>query len=336
MKLKYFTIIAITIISLINACKTDVDVIAPYRETAVIYGLLDVSQAVQYIKINKVFLGQGDAYVMAQNPDSSNFNPDDMSILLEKYSGTNFLGNIILKDTVLSSGQTGNFSKENNIIYYTTELIESDLTYKLKVENKKTGYKAESSTNVIKNIQLESGSSLYSFFGTNNKYTTNNTMRWTTQTNGKIYALTFRFHYKEFKNVNDTVFKYIDWSFSPQYASNTVGGAEMEKKINGEDFYTFLKTVKSQYFSDNTMKRIGWRGQIFVTAAGEDFQIYKDLNAPYSSNFQEKPIYTNIVNGIGIFSTRTTTYGDLKPFSPFSLTELADGKYTNDLGFIKP
>jgi hypothetical protein len=84
------------------------------------------------------------------------------------------------------------------------------------------------------------------------------------------------------------------------------------------------------------MKRIGWRGQIFVTAAGEEFQIYRDLNAPYSSNFQEKPIYTNIENGIGIFSTRITTSGDPKPFSSFSLTELANGKYTNDLGFIRP
>ena len=336
MKLKYFTIIVIAITSILNACKTDVDVIAPYRETAVIYGLLDVSQPIQYIKINKVFLGQGDAYAMAQNPDSSNFNPDDMNIYLEKYNGTNFIGSITLKDTVLLDGQTGNFSKQNNIIYYTKELLESEVSYKLKVENKKTGYKAEANTNVIKKIQVESGSSVFSFFGTNNKYTTNNTMRWTSQTNGKIYALTFRFHYKEFKNVNDTVLKYVDWSFSPQYESNTNGGNEMEKKINGEDFYTFLKSLKSQYFSDNTMKRIGWRGQIFVTAAGEEFQIYKDLNAPYSSNFQEKPIYTNIENGIGIFSTRITTYGDPKPFSSFSLTELANGKYTNDLGFIKP
>ena len=109
MKLKYFTIIVIAITSIFNACKTDVDVIAPYRETAVIYGLLDVSQPIQYIKINKVFLGQGDAYAMAQNPDSSNFNPDDMNIYLEKYNGTNFIVSIALKDTVLLDGQTGNY-----------------------------------------------------------------------------------------------------------------------------------------------------------------------------------------------------------------------------------
>jgi len=47
MKLKYFTIIVIAITSIFNACKTDVDVIAPYRETAVIYGLLDVSEPIQ-------------------------------------------------------------------------------------------------------------------------------------------------------------------------------------------------------------------------------------------------------------------------------------------------
>lgn len=336
MKLKFFLALALITSLFINACKTDVDVIAPYKETAVVYGLLDVSQAIQYIKINKAFLGKGDAYAMAQVPDSSNFNPDDMIVTLDKYNGSDLKGTIVLYDTILPSSATGSFSKENNIIYATKELLQQGVSYKLKIENKKTGYKAEATTEVINTIQLDNTFTRYTFVGTDNKYTTNTNIRWSSQKHGKIYALTFRFHYKEFKNGNDTVFKYIDWAFTPQYSSNIDGGEAMLKKINGEDFYTFLKSVKSQHFSDNSMKRIAWRGQVYVTAAGEDFQIYKDLNAPYSSNFQEKPIYTNVTNGIGIFSTRNTSFGNQIPLSTNTINQITDSDYTGDLGFIKP
>jgi len=335
MKFKFLTALVLITALLFNSCKTDVDVIAPYREMAVVYGLLDVSQAIQYIKINKVFLGKGDAYAMAQVPDSSNFNPDDMIITLEKYNENNLLGTITLYDTVIPNTTSGSFSKQNNIIYVTRELLQKDMTYKLKIENKKTGYKAESSTAIINNISIPSGSTVWSFFGSDNKYTPNNTIEWTSQKNGKIYELTYRFHYKEFKNGNDTVIKYVDWAFTPQYTSTTEGGVPIKKQFRGEEFFTFLQSVKSASFSDNSVKRIAWRGQIYVTAAGEDFQIYKDLNAPYSSNFQEKPIYTNVKNGLGIFNTRVTTYGNLKAFNATTITEIVEGKYTKDLGFIK-
>jgi len=336
MKFKYLTALVFVFSTLFYSCKTDVDVIAPYKEIAVVYGLLDVSQSIQYIKINKVFLGKGDAYVMAQNPDSNNFVPADMNIILEKYNGSQFLGSLVLYDTIISNGSDGNFSKQNNIIYITREPLQKDLNYKLKIENKKTGYKAESSTGIINNINIPQGGSAYSFVGSDNKYTPNNSIEWTSQKNGKIYELTFRFHYKEFKPGSDTLYKSVDWAFTPQYTPTTEGGVPVKKSIKGEDFFAFLKSVKSVYFSDNSYKRIAWRGQIFVTAAGEDFQIYKDLNAPYSSNFQEKPIYTNIQNGIGIFNTRVTSYGIQKPYNANTINEIVNGKYTNDLGFIKP
>ena len=66
-------------------------------------------------------------------------------------------------------------------------------------------------------------------------------------------------------------------------------------------------------------------GQSIITTAGEDFQIYKDLNAPYSSNFQEKPIYSNVKNGLGLFNTRITTYDFTKPLNSNTINELVNG-----------
>jgi hypothetical protein len=43
---------------LFSSCETDVDVIAPYQEKMVVYGLLNQTDTIQLIKINKVFFGQ--------------------------------------------------------------------------------------------------------------------------------------------------------------------------------------------------------------------------------------------------------------------------------------
>jgi hypothetical protein len=335
MKYKQLFFLAISVIGIFSSCSTDVDAIADYKEIAVVYGLLDVSQPIQYVKINKAFLGNGDAYAMAKVPDSSNYNPDDLSVIIEKYNGNNYLGNIVLFDTLIPAAEGGNFSKTNNIIYATREPLNADNTYQLKIENKKTGYKAESKTGLINNISFSQGRTTFSFVGSDNKYTPNNSIEWTSQKNGKIYELTFRFHYKEFKTGGDTAYKYVDWLFSPQYSPTTDGGSTLKKSIKGEEFFQFLQSIKGIYFSDNSVKRIAYRGQLIITAAGEEFQIYKDLNAPYSSNFQEKPIYSNVKNGIGIFNTRITSYDTPKPFNSFTHGEIVDGKYTNDLGFIR-
>lgn len=336
MKFKYLAILSLFASSFLSSCSTDVDVIADYKEIAVVYGLLDVSQPIQYVKINKAFLGKGDAFAMAKEPDSTNFNPADMSVILEKYNGSNFVSSTILYDTVISAPEDGNFSKKNNIIYATREVLDADFTYKLNIENKKTGYKAEASTNIIDKININVGSGTWAFVAPDNKYSLGQNIKWNSQLNGKIYEVVFRFHYKEFKNGNDTIIKSIDWIFTPQYSVNSSGGEEMKKTIKGEEFFAFLKSVKSSYFSDNSFKRIAIGGQSIITTAGEDFQIYKDLNAPYSSNFQEKPIYSNVKNGLGLFNTRITTYDFTKPLNSNTINELVNGPYTNDLGFIKP
>jgi len=43
----------------INSCQTDFDIIAPYKETTVVYGLLDPDTYRSIYKINKAFLEKG-------------------------------------------------------------------------------------------------------------------------------------------------------------------------------------------------------------------------------------------------------------------------------------
>jgi hypothetical protein len=67
-----FLLLFIVIITFVS-CETDFDVIADYKEVAIVYGLLDQSEAVHYLRINKAFLGKGNAISYAQIADSSSF-----------------------------------------------------------------------------------------------------------------------------------------------------------------------------------------------------------------------------------------------------------------------
>ena len=68
MKLRHLILFAA--VALLNACSEDIDLTAPYQETAAIYGLLNANDSVQYIRVSKAFLGDGNVYVMAQQVDS--------------------------------------------------------------------------------------------------------------------------------------------------------------------------------------------------------------------------------------------------------------------------
>jgi hypothetical protein len=52
-------------------CSSELDINAPYKDITIVYGLLDSRDPIQFIKVNKAFLGEGDAYVFAQIPDSN-------------------------------------------------------------------------------------------------------------------------------------------------------------------------------------------------------------------------------------------------------------------------
>ena len=75
--------------ALLVSCSTDFDTTADYKEVMVVYGLLNQYDSVQYIKVNKAFLGDGNALIMAENSDSINYG-DILDVTLEKIDNGTF------------------------------------------------------------------------------------------------------------------------------------------------------------------------------------------------------------------------------------------------------
>jgi len=286
---------------LFNACETDFDVHADWKETTVVYGLLDASNSTQYIKINKAYLGEGDAMMMAQYSDSINFNPNDLEVKLHKLAFPDTLMSLIL-DTTLIDKEDGLFPIDNNIIYKVSlpnNFLNSDNRYAITIKNLRSGNFVSSNSEVITNFNFQNFNSAYKF-GFYNPLVADTSkflskiIQWNQSENGLIYQLDVRFNYLENGDSNSLI-----WSQPLEIFE----GSSMQSRLEGLKFFNFLS---QNLTNDNNVVRQFLNLDLVMTVGTNNLNTYIQVNAPITGIVQQRPQFTTISNGIGIFSSRYT------------------------------
>ncbi len=335
------------------SCETDFEVNAPWKETAVVYGLLDQTVDTQRVIIYKAFLGQQSAYEMAQEPDSFYYADNEIDVFLY---GLNDDGDTIqrisldyqLTDSRFNMGFDTIFSTEYSVEYITTETLDESLIYHLYIHNPQTAYEARSQTRLVEPLEISPGFSDEIKFFKNNEYRRHK-LAWSSSRSGKIYKPFLRFYYYE-KNLNTGEVQrlYIDNQFPQMYAPDLSGGSSMELYITGESFYYFVansipldpnvQRINAKELKDGSPEFDYWLGGVdflFIVGGNEVAQ-YIEINNLPNVLFQDPPTYTNIENGRGVFSSRLHAQQTGKSLDVMSLIELANGDLTNQLNFIEP
>src|ERR1700758_2085088 len=142
--------IILIICSFFDGCSNKLNLLAPYKESVSVYGLLNQSDAIHYLRIERVFLGAGDAYSFAQNQDSVYFKSGELSVYLERWNkstgqqvSVDVPANpahmqIVLSDTIIQL-TTGTFNT-NARVYKTNHNLYDDTScvYKLIIQNNRT------------------------------------------------------------------------------------------------------------------------------------------------------------------------------------------------------
>jgi hypothetical protein len=312
------------------SCKTDVDLLAPYKEVMVVYGVLDPSDSVQYIRINKAFLGEGNAYTFAQVADSFQY-PDILDVKLERYKNNNFAGTIDLERFEGPPLKSGIFASSPNYLYRTMGMdsIYQDSEYKLVVTNRQTG-KVTTSRSVIVN-KLSSITNPVSFQTAVDFADPNNTFvtKFTRGNNARYYDLNLRFSYYETEIANPSNVQTKSIVFK-------VGGVEYTNTANLEiavPYSSFYLGLKRNIPVDPTVYRTARSVDFIWVGGAEELYTYYQVNRPPTGINQSIPQYTNIDGGIGIFSSTYTDAMNNKLLSSRSLDSLKNGQITKDLGF---
>ncbi len=305
------------------SCTTDFEVTAPYRDIPVVYGLLNASDSIQYIRIQKAFLGKGNALIMAQHADSIYYS-DILDVILEEYNASGNLLRLIplIRDTLPK--EPGIFASSPHYIYRTQgEKIYTFCHYKLFIRNRESGAIYTSQTEVVDDLNVIKPTP---FPAQINWLGFPYAIEYSTMPEGYLYQLIIRFYYTE-RNVftNQVQLKYLDWKFPERTKEHPSSFT-----IGNYDFFIF---VASQLEPDPNVKRHAVEFEFYFHVAGQSFYDYMLVNTPPSGVNQEVPLFTNISNGLGIFSSRNVKVIRDKYLSPESEHELIFGPITGNLGF---
>jgi hypothetical protein len=314
-------VFTISIISLfLGSCSNDLEINAPWKDVTVVFGLLNKNETTHYIRISKAFLGEGDALQFASQFDSLYYNPDLLDVKVYRiYNG-------IVEDSFLCAAVTdidkdpGVFAAPSQILYsfdavlyYPPPTSNSSLndrfqnsTYRLIVKNTKTGNVASAETKLVSNITLITPGNAIDELPL---YPQNKTIiKYKTGENGKMYELFIRFKYREYSllDQSDIVSKVVEINLGRTTNDNTDGGKEMYEDIPNATIYQALFAAIPKSTPENPKYRYADSLQFQINVAADDMTTYLNVNQPSNTVAQERPQYTNIENGLGLFSSRNS------------------------------
>jgi len=345
---------------LFNSCKNELKILAPYKESISVYAILNPKETRQYVRINKIYLGEGNAFTMATINDSVNYKPGVLRVSLTHYdyTGTQVpttIGNstkmeIVLNDTVIQLS-AGPFN-QNQRLWFTDDKIYPTGDYRLKILNTATGKEFTSKTVMIDSIIAPGiiqplGPPYYpvAYSPSNPPYyyldlTITNIRRnikFYSIKNARDYACIMRFHWVDYLNNADSVKRTVDYEFSRISSSNLDGGEELEFNYYSGDYFAYLHSKISQIPDPPgliVLKRKAITIEYIITAAAQDFADFIKISAPSTSIAQDKPTYSNIEgDAYGIFSCRST-YHAPKHLANATINYMATKKPLCDLLFL--
>lgn len=333
--------------SIFTSCNEKIDLIGDFTETAVVYSLLDKSDTIHFVKINRAFIGPGNSLEIAQIPDSNYFDQVDATVT-EFVSGTQ-TRQWVLQDTVIENKETnGVFYAPTQKLYYFKTTPSSPLNasgnFKLHISINGGEFEVDGETELVSGISSNADAQNFRFdfvedpgiftqkgiaVGVGNSYVINTTLK---------------VNFEEIKGgTGETTVKSFNWNLGE---SETTPNSTRTFTMNGETFYNLVKSnvTNNALITKRRMKSV----EVISTGGAEEFYNYMVVNQPSSTLAQSKPTYTNLTvtnnfKVVGIFSSRFTHKKELFYINPSNsslrmmtvktVIELCTGGITGELFF---
>lgn len=344
--ISFYSIIALSLI--FTSCKNDLEVLAPGKEMVSVYGVLDATQPVQNIRINKVYVNENDALISAQDADAINYGPGELTVKLQRYitgnttpqlttKGDPIKKEIILTETVVTTN-SGTFNQTQRI-WQTTDKLYRDGEYKLIILKTATGEEIASAQNVIlDSVKVSSNVMPFCYYvnpsptGASTSYPNHGgyvpdsppgtgtpqrayidysglgaqqNIKFKSIKNAKLYDVVMRFHYNETTTAGTNSY-YIDYNFGTVKGNLTKVDEALSVDFIANDFYTNIGREMLKKSVPNLINRKALFMEYFIYAGAESLSDFLEVNAPSTTIATDKPYYTNIKGGVGIFSSRSS------------------------------
>ncbi len=322
---------------LLQGCKNDLELNAPYKDIPIVYAVLNPSDSLQIIRINKAFLGEADANVMAKVADSVNYQPNEIEVKLLHSSGNT---PIVFTESVITT-EAGAFSTTQRIYVAVTKVgsateLKTSGIYTLQIKNTRSGavFTAKAAplsappvsgyapfippyypVDKSKYDPYNNGGTVYIDYS---KMAQNYPIRYATN-EGKIYNLTLRFHFYEVpEGTKDTAWRSVDLVYNNQ--TNAANSTLLSVTAKGSDIMAGLGLALNKLSIEpkGYIRRM-YKVQYIVMASTQEYLDYLEYSKSGFSISSEKPLYSNFDSkaAYGIFTFRNTLTVDKEMAYPY-------------------
>lgn len=287
----------IILVLLLCSCTTKFDLYCYNGDSTIVYSVLDVDADTNYFRITKSSL-----------ENEFTYNHNDIDVRFAGLFKNEPRPDTIMLDTI--SITTDGISKT---YYYTTKKLIENQEYTIIVLRKADNVTIMSKAKTICKISIFRPTN---FYGINFQPNNVSQIQWTgtghdeaPNINAGFFSVTGYFHYKELMpGATDTVDRYMEWA---------IGSGQAEQLQNPSFHYYVTYYTPSMFFTllenDSYLKNNSPYGvqrwlepfEFRINAYGEElFEYYVANNS--TSVIPEVPNYSNVENGIGLLSSRST------------------------------
>lgn len=323
-------IAGLTLLLGLVSCENEIDLLEEYREIPVIYGLIDPSTNTHYVRVQKAWLGEGNALVMGQQSDSMYYAQDDIKLTLEKLqSGSN---TVITSEQFLPTTDfpkdEGLFTEQGHYIFRlnTPNALDPDNQYRLRFENLKTGKVVTATTRIIFPIVFNAfNNSVKVNLANINPYQ----IRFGSPKWGRVFGLIMRIKYNEIDSISLNVRqRTVDYKLKNINTLSVNGGEDMTFFLKGEEIFRYMGAVIGP--PQGSYKRIlsSFKADYLFTCGTDELYNYIQVNSP-NNVVNYVPTFTNLSDGRGLFTCRYTTRVNDVAFNDLTLDSILNGRYTS-------
>lgn len=303
-----------------QSCSTELEVNAPYRETKVLYGVLDPTLPFQTFRIGRGFLSDGIPAkdIAKNNPDSSLFNPANIEATLFeiKLSSSGRFDTVqripLFPDTLANKSLNGDFYAPEQLIFRTPDVKLDTVTradfihYLIRVKNIRSGKTSEAVTRIpgreltVRNwaeIGPDNDGPFSLDFGTKKR----TLISVNKSVNTAVIQLTLNWRVRV---ITETDTLEETWRMSSGLENDLPG--DMKDIVFGPGaLWNFIRGELTKRGNAGIISRKFLPSQMEIYAGNKDYDNYRVVNGNYNAITQSQPVYSNISNeALGIFCAR--------------------------------
>lgn len=298
------------------SCEVEFDPNADWKATTIVYGVLDQDSDTTFVRVQKGFLGNGNYLEFAKERDSIYYKQDEIDVKMISYYPWQpdvICDTFTFNYKEYTSKEEGDFYNENVLIYYCVTKGRLDheeglkREYKIIVTNKITNEQTTATTQLIGDYDITSPGHIMSFLHKNGRYIMSCSwynLNSAVEANhmgiaAKVYQPVIRFYYRA-----NEVETFTDVEFGSLVSTRNNSGYEFKYNMDMDDLVKGLKKNLAQHKG-----QCSWTNRInafefYVRSCSLDMYEYYSNSLQNNSTLSDKPIYTNVVNGCGLFAAK--------------------------------